>query len=161
MPEEGMFWLRKILFHSYARVRRPMTLGVRGAVENADGKVLLVRHTYIKGWFMPGGGVERGEPCLESLKRELEEEAGVLLTGAAELKGIYSNHRSFRNDHVLLYHVRPGEWDQGKATAFGEIAEIIWTDPLDPPDGTTRGTRQRLRELFAADATDHYWAPLT
>ena len=138
-----------------------MTLGVRGAVENAEGKILLVRHTYIEGWFMPGGGVERGEPCLEALERELEEEGGILLTGPAELKGIFSNHRSFRNDHVLLYHIRPEAWDQGEATAIGEIAETRWVDPLDPPDGTTRGTRKRLYELFGQDPQDHYWAPPT
>ena len=44
--------LRTRLFHAYARLRRPMTLGVRGLVENSDGQILLVRHTYISGWHM-------------------------------------------------------------------------------------------------------------
>ncbi|MEM9842987.1 MAG: NUDIX domain-containing protein, partial [Pseudomonadota bacterium] len=37
-----------------------MTLGVRAIVENAEGQVLLVRHTYTPGLYLPGGGVERG-----------------------------------------------------------------------------------------------------
>jgi len=80
-----------------------MTLGVRGVVENEVGEVLFVRHTYTKGWFLPGGGVERGETTDLALRRELEEEGGVRVTAAPELIGIYSNHRIFRNDHVLLY----------------------------------------------------------
>ena len=102
---------------AYARLRRPMTLGVRGLVENSDGQILLVRHTYISGWHMPGGGVERGEPCIESLRREVEEEGGILLNGTPSMVGMFSNHTSFPNDHVLLYHVPAQIWTQGKATA--------------------------------------------
>ena len=45
----------------YARTRRGMTLGVRGLVTNEAGEVLLIKHTYLAGWYLPGGGVERGE----------------------------------------------------------------------------------------------------
>jgi hypothetical protein len=47
------------LFHAHARRTRGMTLGVRGLVTDAEGRVLLVEHTYMPGWYMPGGGVER------------------------------------------------------------------------------------------------------
>ena len=46
-------------FHFYWRFARGMTLGVRAACFNADGQIFLVRHTYVPGWYMPGGGVER------------------------------------------------------------------------------------------------------
>mgnify|MGYP006201842729 CR=1 FL=1 len=50
--------------HSYAELprqaTRALTLGVRAAVEDAEGRVFMVRHTYINGWFMPGGGIEHG-----------------------------------------------------------------------------------------------------
>ena len=65
------------------RFRRPMTLGVRAVVERSDGNILLVRHTYTKGLFFPGGGIEKGERAETSLLRELKEEGGVELTGAA------------------------------------------------------------------------------
>lgn len=153
-----MSWLRTRLFHAYARLRRPMTMGVRGLVENEDGHILLVRHTYIPGWHMPGGGVERNEPCVEALRREIEEEAGIVLNGAPVLAGVYSNHASFPNDHVMLYHVPPGIWTQGKATALAEIAEIRWCPPDDLPDGTTQGTRLRLAEFYQDQARSPYWS---
>ena len=134
-----------------------MTLGVRALVENSDGKVLLVHHTYTKGWYMPGGGVERGEPALSALERELVEEAGVTLTRPPEIIGIYSNHRIFKNDHVVLYRVRPDGWTPCEATSQGEISDIEWCDPLSPPDTITDGNRRRLLEIFGNGAQEPYW----
>lgn len=152
-----MATLRTRLFQIWFRLSRPMTLGVRAAVENADGHVLMVRHTYTKGWFLPGGGVERGEPAIESIRRELVEEGGIQLDGTPLLVGVYSNHPNFRNDHVILYRVPHGFWSPCQPTSRGEIAETVWADPLSPPRGTTPGTARRLRELFAGSPNEPYW----
>jgi hypothetical protein len=51
------FWprLRSRLFHTWFLLRRPMTLGVRGIVhDRLNNKVLLIRHTYVPGWHLPG-----------------------------------------------------------------------------------------------------------
>jgi len=104
--------------------------------------------------------VERGEPCIESLRREVEEEGGILLNGTPSLVGMFSNHASFPNDHVLLYHIPSGIWTQGKATAVAEIAETRWCSPDDLPDGTTNGTRQRLVEFYGKAPLSPYWTGL-
>lgn len=155
---EFMPKIRTRIFQSWFRMRRPMTLGVRAIVENEDGKVLLVRHTYTPGLFLPGGGVEKAEPAELSIRRELVEEAGVEVTGQLELLGVFSNHRVFPNDHVLLYRLAVSEWTACDPTSRGEISERVWVDPASPPQDVTPGTGRRLAEhASGARNSDGYW----
>ena len=152
-----MVKLRTRLFQAWFRLRRPMTLGVRAVVENAAGQVVLVRHSYTPGLYLPGGGVEAGEPALDALKRELVEEAGVEVIGEATLIGIYSNHAVFKNDHVLLYYIKADQWRSCQATSRGEINESLWIDPNHPPGDITPGNNRRLREIYSSTARCLYW----
>ena len=64
MPFRQTGWpgLRAKLFHALFLVRRPMTLGVRALIyDRHNDSVFLIRHTYVPGWQLPGGGVEVGE----------------------------------------------------------------------------------------------------
>ena len=124
------------------RLRRGMTLGVRGLVLDEDGKVLLVEHTYVHGWHLPGGGVERGESAERALERELGEEAGVRPLWPARLVLIDNDEARFRGDHVLLYRV--DHWTPCPASARGEILRIGWFEPSDPPFGATPDTLRRI-----------------
>ena len=82
VPADRLAGLRARLFHLYFRLKRPMTLGVRGLVHDADrNSVFLIRHTYVPGWQLPGGGVEVGETVVEALERELFEEGNIELPG--------------------------------------------------------------------------------
>lgn len=147
--------LRSRAFQAWWRLARPLTLGVRGVVIDNEGRVLLVRHTYVPGWHFPGGGVEKGETAAHALGRELVEEAGIVLTEPARLVSIHANHSAFPNDHVLLY--RADRWTRGPASGHGEIAETGFFDPGALPEGVTGGTRRRLAELFAGAAPSDTW----
>src|SRR6185437_4117200 len=73
-------------------------LGVRGlVVDRRDGgtdHVLLVRHTYVDGWYLPGGGIEAGESAQTALARELIEETGVEILGLPLLHGTQAQSRN-------------------------------------------------------------------
>jgi NUDIX domain-containing protein len=45
---------------AYWKLFRPMTLGVRVLLVK-ESSVVLVQHSYMDGWFLPGGGVKKGE----------------------------------------------------------------------------------------------------
>jgi ADP-ribose pyrophosphatase YjhB (NUDIX family) len=134
------------LLHRYWRFTRGVTLGVRAAALDADGRVFLVRHTYVPGWHLPGGGVEPGETALDALARELREEACIELTAPARLHGVYLNLHASDRDHVLLCVTREFRVVEAK-TRDREIAEAGFF-PLDAlPTGVTAGTTARLEEI--------------
>src|SRR5947208_5544966 len=97
--------LRRI-FHLYWRLARGMTLGVRAVVLDGDNRVFLVKHSYVSGWHLPGGGVEVGEAFLDALRRELMEEGRIELKGEPALHGLFFNSHVSRRDHVAVYIVK-------------------------------------------------------
>ena len=123
-----------------------MTLGVRGLVVNEAGAVLLIQHTYMPGWYLPGGGVERGETCEESVIRELHEEAGILVEGRPVLLSMHSNDLRFSGDHVLIYRVE--RFTQTKPTQKGEILDMGWFALDALPADITPSTRKRIQEAL-------------
>jgi 8-oxo-dGTP pyrophosphatase MutT (NUDIX family) len=139
--------LAKPAVHRYRQVVRGLTLGVRAAVIDESGRVFLVKHSYVPGWYLPGGGVEPGESALDALTRELEEEGNFRLEGPPELFGFYFNAKESRRDHVALYVVR--RWRQPSPPEPGlEIVAYLFADPHALPDDATASTRRRCAELF-------------
>ncbi len=136
------------LVRFYWRVTRPLTLGVRALVRDGEGRVLLVRHSYVAGWYMPGGGVAHGEPSRHALRREIDEEAGIILKEGVSpvLIGFYANFREFKSDHVALYLVEPQHYTRVPRTSF-EIAEYGFFALDALPEGLSPSTRARLVEF--------------
>jgi 8-oxo-dGTP pyrophosphatase MutT (NUDIX family) len=147
--------IRKFL-HLYWRFARGMTLGVRGAVLDVGGKVLLVRHGYTPGWHFPGGGVEPGESLVEALARELEEEGNIRLTGTPLLHGVFRNAGASRRDHVAVFVVREFEWP-GPPSPSWEIPEAGFFPLNRLPEGTSEGTRRRLEEIVYGAPPSACW----
>jgi 8-oxo-dGTP pyrophosphatase MutT (NUDIX family) len=147
--------LRNTLVHTWYRFKRPMTLGVKIIAVRSDGCVCLVRHTYTPGWHLPGGGVERGENCLEAAIKEIREEAGlVVLPSDMTLRAVHSNFANFPDDHVVVFSTRV--WTQIPTDNAHEIAEFGFFDSTDLPEGTTPATKRRLAE-FAGGAVTSTW----
>jgi ADP-ribose pyrophosphatase YjhB (NUDIX family) len=155
---ERLGWPKRFLvrlLHMYFAVNRGMTLGVRAACFDETGRIFLVRHTYVPGWHLPGGGVERGETAIEALIKEMREEGNLEATADPALFHVYFNARISGRDHVLLYRVDVQQ--TAKRPADREIAECGFF-PLDAlPDATTEATRRRIAELRGEISPAHYW----
>ncbi len=147
--------LRRI-FHLYWRIARGMTLGVRGVVLDDNDKVFLVKHSYVTGWHLPGGGVEVGETFLEALRRELVEEGRVELTGEPILHGLFFNGHVSRRDHVAVYIVRQFRQDR-LPTPNHEIIDCGFYDATALPAETTQGTRLRIAEVLDGKSPIATW----
>lgn len=142
--------------HLYFRLRRGMTLGVRAAVLNEAGDVLLVRHTYTPGWHLPGGGVEPDETLHDALAKELREEANIALTAPALLHGVFLNRHVSDRDHVAVFVVRAFTQSAPKQPDR-EIAEAHFFPLSALPETTTPGTRRRLAEIVEGTALPTEW----
>lgn len=156
-PEIQGKWRRGVirLLHVYFRFARGMTLGVRAACFDENGHIFLVRHTYVPGWYMPGGGVEIEETATEAIAKELREEGNLELLEEPELLHVYLNMTASRRDHVLFYRARV------RQTALRmpdqEIADSGFFSLDALPDGVTRAILDRLAELKGEKPRSDFW----
>jgi ADP-ribose pyrophosphatase YjhB (NUDIX family) len=151
-------WERLVLrlFHLWFLLSRPMTLGVRAIVIDEQKRVLLVRHTYIPGWHLPGGGVERGETLLAALARELAEEGNIVLEEEPRLHGMFFNKAISPRDHVAVYVVTRFR-QSGPHVGDHEIAEARFFERDALPEGVSRATRARLAEALDGVGVGQIW----
>lgn len=136
--------VRRRVFHAITLLTRAVTLGVRGLALDAEGRVFLVRHTYMPGWHLPGGAVDRGETAAEALLRELAEEGNLAATSPPELVGLFLNRNLASRDHVVLYRLAVTQ--SVPRLPDGEIAASGFFSLDALPEETTAATRRRLGE---------------
>jgi 8-oxo-dGTP pyrophosphatase MutT (NUDIX family) len=148
--------LVRVLFHIYWRFSRGLTVGVRGLVLDGEGRVFLVKHSYVAGWHLPGGGVEKGETLLAALARELREEGNIELNAAPVFHAIYFNRRISSRDHVALYVVRSFQ-QTALPQPNHEIVAHGFFAMQDLPADTSRATRERIAEVVTGRTPSETW----
>ncbi|MBW6423045.1 NUDIX domain-containing protein [Rhizobium sp. XQZ8] len=157
IPEIRGPWTRIVtwLLHRAFFILRGMTLGVRAACFDREGRVFLVRHTYVPGWYMPGGGMELRETAIGALRKELREEGNLEIIGEPQLFHVYYNRRVSKRDHVIFYRVTVEQTAPRKPDR--EIAEsgFFALDAL--PKEVTSATVRRLKELSGEAAKSDEW----
>jgi ADP-ribose pyrophosphatase YjhB (NUDIX family) len=139
--------IRRVL-HVFWQFKRGMTLGVRAVIVAPDGRIFLIKHSYVSGWHLPGGGVEPGETIIQALARELREEGNIELTGTPVLSGIVFNEHVSRRDHVAIFVVRAFRQDAAPVPDREIIAHGFFAPDALPAD-TTASTRARIAEALS------------
>ena len=94
------------------------------------------------GWFMPGGGIKRGETLDQAARREAREETGAEL-GDIQLMGAYTNFKEMKTDHNIVFTCTDFTMN-GKHDS--EIAEVRFFELDQFPEGLWPGHRRRLEE---------------
>lgn len=143
------------VFHIWWRFRRGMTLGVRIIARRDDGQVILVKHTYIHGWHLPGGGVDSGETISMAAARELAEEVGLKTTAPLRLLALQSNDAVFKGDHIALFEAT--SFEPCATDNAGEIEAFAWFDPGNLPEDVSPATARRLAEYVADRGYSQTW----
>lgn len=155
-PPGFLFRLAQRLFLFKARITRGMTLGVRGVVLDDQDRVFLVRHSYVKGWHLPGGGVDPGETLQDALAKELREEGNIEVLSTPTLLGMYFNRTASPRDHVAVFVVRQFRQTSPRG-ADHEILESGFHALDALPATTTEGTRRRIAEALGQRQPDGEW----
>jgi len=150
--EPALRWV----FHLYWRFARGMTLGVRAVVLDRDDRVFLVKHSYVAGWHLPGGGVEVGETFRDALRRELAEEGRIEILGEPALHGLFLNRHVSRRDHVAVYLIRHFRQDRPPEPNREIIATGFFGAGALPAE-TTPGTRLRIAEALEGRPPSATW----
>ena len=148
--------LLRRLFHFYWRFSRGLTLGVRALVIDGEGRVFLIKHSYVNGWHLPGGGVEPGETVLEALTRELKEEGNIELTAPPEFRGLFFHPVVSNRDHVALFVVRSFRQPAPPRPNHEIVAHGFFALDAMPGD-TTAGTRARISEALLGTPAAELW----
>ena len=130
----------------YWKIFRPQTFGVKLLLIN-DGKVLLVEHSYTRGYHLPGGGVKSGEMFEQALKREILEELGLYFNDI-QLFGVYQNTHQGKIDTVITFlSTTPVDLNKGKLSNEINRADFFSLDIL--PTNISPGSRKRIQEYLS------------
>ncbi|MEK7149922.1 MAG: NUDIX domain-containing protein [Patescibacteria group bacterium] len=136
----------------YWFMRRPITTGVK-ILAISGNKVLLVKNRYEKFWYLPGGGIKKGETSIESAKREMREECSIILDNL-RIIGTYSNFSEYKKDSIFLIHSDV----TGLMPIKGfEIEKLEFFDMENLPDNVSSATKRRIREFLSGKIDGGIW----
>ena len=136
-------WISRPRFRTIAdRVTdNGLPYGAHTVVSRPSGEILLVRHTAVDKWVLPGGEVAQGESFEQAARRELSEEAGI----DARFEGLALLGRvEFYSDDHSMWGVLPIYEAHAKSTDITvddpdeEITDARWFETL-PEDTRDRG----------------------
>ena len=149
----GQFAFNGVLL-GFKALLSPVVFGTTAIIADRGGKVVLVRHSYMTGLSLPGGGVKRAEPPRAAILRELSEEIGVIRSDPPQMFGIYTRRSGWATNVIAVYRLMNAEVEFKRNF---EVREIVFVDPDNPPPEATPGTRRRLAEFTGKTPQSPFW----
>jgi 8-oxo-dGTP diphosphatase len=133
------------LLHTFGRLPRParrfavrrlypsFTVGAMAIIEDHDGSLLFVRHSYRRRWGVPGGLLARGEQPMAAVRREALEEVALTIETVGEPAVVVDAHarrvdvvfRARAISEAAIADVQPNS---------PEIEEVRWFPRDELPD---------------------------
>lgn len=136
--------MRRSIYRLFGRLPKPLrrmvvrlatptwTAGVVAILEREDGRWLLVRPVYRRGWTLPGGLLDRGEDPGTAVVREFDEELGLPIRVVGEPWVVYDS--AMRRIDAVFRAEALGTFDpDGVAIRTPELEGVGWFDPVAPP----------------------------
>ena len=130
------------------------TFGAQALVVKGE-MVLLIKHTYVPGWYTIGGGVEKGESCLQAIIRELEEEVDIKALKDPELFGIYYKAYGRLDHHVAFYICK--DFQEGPGFSKTEVLQKKWFPLSDLPKDLAPSNKTRIEEYLGKRPMSDRW----
>jgi 8-oxo-dGTP diphosphatase len=106
----------------------PLLPAAIGIVFNADQtQVLLVKRCDVAIWVLPGGGVESQETPEEAVKREIQEETGLIVSIIRQSAEYHPLNSLATLTSVFICHVQAGQLSlspETQAIAFFPLSQL-------------------------------------
>ncbi len=141
--------IRKMIGHKYIILN-----GSAVIVKNKDGNILMQQRKYPYGkWCLPGGLMELGESTVDTAKRELLEETGLIID-EMKLLGVYSGKEYFCSAaHGDEWYVVTTTYitDTYSGNAFvndDESLKLEWFNPNELPNNVAKTHRYMITDYL-------------
>ena len=116
---------RRVRLWVVHRAGPSFTVGAICVIERADGRMLLVRHSYRRLWGFPGGLLKRGEEVEDGACREAMEEVGLDVDLQGEPAVVIAPGPR-RVDVIYRCRPAPGADCDSLRPSSAEIVEVRW-----------------------------------
>jgi 8-oxo-dGTP diphosphatase len=122
------------------------TVGAVCVIEDGNGRILLVRHSYRNHWGLPGGLLARDEEAVDAARREVQEEVGIDVEVVGE-PAVVVEAKYRRVDVVYAARLAgPGDAEHAHPVS-AEIEAAAWHDVRHLP----RLDREAAKSVAAWD----------
>lgn len=138
-----------------------IVVAVTAFIQDARGRLLMIRRTDNDRYAIPGGAQEVGETISQTVVREVSEETGITVDVTGFI-GVYSDpghliafsDGEVRQEFSLCFRARPVE---GELRTSSESKEVLWVEPARLDDLNIHPSiRLRIQHGFEHRTTPFY-----